>query len=110
MFTTETATNTYDSTAADGHGGFANVGKLSDAGRAVAQHVRGGVTIPAVNAIRRYDYDTSGRLTKERHIGVNGADRILQHEYWPSGALRRKQLASGLWTGLSFNYPQIWLP
>ena len=55
---------------------------------------------PAVKIERQFDHDAAGRLSAERHLGVNGADRALAYEYYPSGALRRKQMADGLWTGV----------
>ena len=96
----ETTTNSYDDTAANGHGGFFNVGLLTDATRQVNAQTLSGVSLPAVAITRRFDYDAAGRLARERHIGVAGSDRTLESEYYASGALRRKHLADGTWTGL----------
>jgi YD repeat-containing protein len=96
----ETTANTYDETTANGHSGFFNVGKLTDASRNVAaQTLAGNIVLPAVGALRRYDYDASGRLVRERHVGLAGSDRTLGSDYYANGQLRRKQLADGTWTG-----------
>ena len=31
----------------------------------------GAIVLPAVSALRRYDYDAGGRLVRERHVGLN---------------------------------------
>jgi YD repeat-containing protein len=58
-----------------------------------------GVTLEAVNAVQRFDYDLAGRLTRERHENVNGGTRTLAYAYYPTGELQAKQLADGSWTG-----------
>ena len=88
---TETTTNAYD----QARSGYFNVGSLTTATRAVP--VNG--PLPAVNLQRRFDHDLAGRLAKEVHVSVSGADRTLAYEYWPDSSLKRKQLATGAWTG-----------
>jgi RHS repeat-associated protein len=89
---TETTTNTYDQARA----GFYNVGELTTTGRVVP--VNG--TIPAVNVTQEFDYDIAGRLAGKRHLNVFGASRSEAYEYWTAGELKRRQLSSGMWTGL----------
>ena len=88
---TETTSNTYD----EGRSTFFNRGKLTTATRSVP--VNG--TLPAVSLTRAYDYDAAGRLSKETHANINGADRTLAFDYYVDGSLKRKQLADGTWTG-----------
>ena len=88
---TETTSNTYD----EARSSFFNRGKLTTASRAVP--VNG--TLPAVSLTRAYDYDAAGRLSKETHANINGADRTLAFDYYVDGSLKRKQLADGTWTG-----------
>ena len=85
----ETTLNSYDDSTGNGHAGFFNRGKLTDATRSLG----------AVSLTRRFDHDAAGRLARERHIGVAGQDRTLSFDYWPNGQLKRKQLADGSWTG-----------
>jgi RHS repeat-associated protein len=33
------------------------------------------------------------------HLAVAGADRSLSYEYWPDGALKRRQAPDGVWSG-----------
>ncbi|MCB1377493.1 MAG: VCBS repeat-containing protein [Alphaproteobacteria bacterium] len=96
---TETTVNTYDDSSGNGHAGFFNRGKLSDATRTVPAQVLGNVALPAVSLTRRFDHDAAGRLVQERHIDVNGQDRTLAFAYWPNGQVKQKQLADGTWTG-----------
>jgi hypothetical protein len=96
----ETTVNTYDSIAgATDHAGYANKGKLTDATRTVAAQTVGTVALPAVNDTVRYDYDAAGRLLRQRHAGILGGERTLASEYWANGAVKRKQMADGTWTG-----------
>jgi len=37
---------------------------------------------------------------RRRHIAIEGADRTLETEYWPNGAVKRHRMADGNWTGL----------
>src|SRR5207237_10544205 len=55
--TTETTTNTFDDTSANGHAGYSNAGKLTDS-------VKGSFT-------ERSDYDAGGRPIKQRWAGIN---------------------------------------
>jgi RHS repeat-associated protein len=83
---TEVTTNTYD----EFRSGFFNRSFLTTSRRTV-----GGTTV----AERWFDYDLRGRLSRDTHKAVNGADRTLTYEYWANGALKRKQLPDGQWTG-----------
>ena len=49
--------------------------------------------------MQRFDYDFSGLLLARRFEGVTGGTRTLGYDYWPDGALKKKQLADGVWTG-----------
>ncbi|MDE2385444.1 MAG: VCBS repeat-containing protein [Alphaproteobacteria bacterium] len=93
---TETTTNTYD----EARPGYFNVGKLTSASRVVPA-LNG---LPAQSVIRRFDYDVAGREALATHVNPTGAappkDVALASEYWPDGALKRKQLADGTWSGL----------
>ena len=87
----ETTGNTYD----EARSGSFNVGRLTTAARSVPANG----ALPAVDVSRQFDYDEAGRLAKETHLAVNGADRMLAFEYYADGSLKRKQLADGTWTG-----------
>ena len=55
--------------------------------------------IPAVNVSQEFNCDVAGRLSNEKHLAVAGADRALSYEYWPEGALKRRQAPDGVWSG-----------
>lgn len=99
----ETTTKTYDQS----HPGFFNAGKVTTATRAVAAQNLAGVALPQVNVSQSYDHDLAGRLVKTLHINVgpnvNGNSYTLETEYWLDGAVKRKRLANGAWTG-QFTY------
>ncbi len=96
---TETTSNSYDEARNYNDNGTSkpasNIGKLTSTYRYVP--VNGALASSTVR--RLYDYELMGHVVQETHVGVNGADRVLQFEYWPDGALKRKKLADGTWTG-----------
>jgi YD repeat-containing protein len=91
----ETTSNAYDEVRA----GFFNLGKLTTASRTVAAQSVAGVALPAVSSVKQFDHDLAGRLVKETHLAIAGADRVLESVFWPDGSLRKKKLADGSWTG-----------
>lgn len=82
---TETTTNGYD----EARGGFFNRGQLTSAVRSVGTK----------RVSQAYNYDVAGRLARRTDIGVNGVTYAQSFEYWPDGAVKRRQLADGSWTG-----------
>jgi RHS repeat-associated protein len=94
---TETTTNSYDEITTP-RSPF-NLGKLTTATRTVP--VNG--SLPAVNAVQKFDYDLAGRLIKTSYDNINATTKTLETEYWPDGSLKRKKLADGTWTG-QFSY------
>ncbi len=82
---TETTTNTYDDNTANGHAGYFNTGKLTDATRQIGQPTISGIVFEPVNVTQRFDYDLAGRLKRERHVNVAGAERTLAICLLPDG-------------------------
>ena len=94
---TEITQNSYDQQDPS----YSNLGHLTNAWRAVTSVGGGCGATPAVKIERQYDYELSGRLQREQHlcIGPACATKTLAYDYWPNGALRRKKLADGTWSG-----------
>ena len=95
----EVTSNAYDDNTANGHAGYFNTGQLTDATRSVATQTVSGIAFPAVAVTQRFDHDLAGRLKRERHVNVAGAERSLQYAYYSTGELHSKQMANGVWTG-----------
>jgi RHS repeat-associated protein len=92
---TETTANSYDEVRA----GTFNLGKLTTAARTVPAQTVNGTAVTAVNATQQFDYDTSGRVTRQTFPAINGQGKQLNTEFWPDGSVKRKQMADGTWTG-----------
>jgi len=94
---TEVTTNSYDDTTSGAgplsHATFSNVGRLTSASRSV------GTSPSVLVSSRQFDYDEAGRLRRDITLDItrkgssssSRQDRILETQYWASGAISRKQ-------------------
>jgi YD repeat-containing protein len=93
---TEIAANTYH----DARTGTFNKGKLTTARRGVTAVGGACSATPGARTTRFYDCDAAGRLALDRHEHQIGTSpRTLAFKYWPNGAVKRKQMVDGTWTG-----------
>jgi|GEM_PF-703332 len=87
---TEITTNGYDDTTSGVS--FSNVGRLTSASRSV------GISPSVLISSRKFDYDEAGRLRRDTTLDItrkgssnaSRQDRIVETQYWASGAISRK--------------------